>query len=76
MCRLMRRDATVEKRPNIDMVALEKQIKIQNEEYFNVYDLLVKNVLKEDQIEILCLNAQLVPEDADEVSTLLYCKES
>lgn len=72
----MRRDATVEKRPNIDMVALEKQIKIQNEEYFNVYDLLVKYVLKEDQIEILRLNAQLVPEDADEVSTLLYCKES
>lgn len=72
----MRRDATVEKRPNIDMVALEKQIKIQNEEYFNVYDLLVKNVLKEDQIEILRLNAQLVPEDTDEVSTLLYCKES
>lgn len=76
MCRLMRRDATVEKRPNIDMFALEKQIKIQNEEYFNVHDLLVKYVLKEDQIEILRLNAQLVPEDADEVSTLWYCKGS
>lgn len=47
------------------------RIRIQNEEYFEVYDYIAKNVPKEDQIEILNVNKQTVPDAEAQVNGLL-----
>lgn len=44
------------------------EIRIQNEEYFKVFDFIAKDVSKEDQIEILVSNGQLVPDTDAQVN--------
>lgn len=56
---------------NTDAMDHEKQIQVQNDEYFKVYDYITKNVPKEDQIEILDLNKQMVPDTDAEVNEKL-----
>lgn len=51
-----------------DTVALEKEIRFQNMKYFEIYDYIVKNVSKDDQIKILEFNKQTVPGTDDQVS--------
>lgn len=44
-----------------------KLIELQNREYYALYDQLAKNISKKEQIEILELNLQFVPENKSEV---------
>lgn len=45
----------------------EKLIELQNREYYALYDQLAKNISKKEQIQILELNLQFVPENKSEV---------
>lgn len=50
-----------------DLSELDKLIKSQNKEYYDLYDALAKNLKKKEQIEILNYNQQFVPEAKHEV---------
>lgn len=45
----------------VDLTELDQRIKLQNIEYYELYDLLAKNLTKKDQIEILKSNRQFIP---------------
>lgn len=49
------------------LTELDKLIKLQNKEYYDLYDTLAKNLKKKEQIEILESNIQLIPENKHEV---------
>lgn len=51
-----------------ELAELENQIRIQNQEYYDVYDKLAEHVSEQDQIDILNANLQIVPETKSEVS--------
>lgn len=51
-----------------DTVAVQKEIRCQNDEYYGIYDYVVKNVSKDDQIKILDFNGQMVPDTDDQVN--------
>lgn len=51
-----------------ELAELENQIRIQNQEYYDIYDKLAEHVSKQDQIDILNANFQIVPETKSEVS--------
>lgn len=51
---------------------LDKLIKLQNKEYYELYDTLAKNLKKKDQIEILRCNNQMIPETKYEVNSTIY----
>lgn len=56
-----------------DINELEKLIEKQNLEYFDIYDQIAKHLPKKDQLEILKLNGQFVPEAKSEVrSTIVH----
>lgn len=57
---------------NADLMDLEKQIQIQNNEYFEVYDYIKKYVTDEDQIAILNCNKQSVPDADDQVNSQAF----
>lgn len=46
---------------------LDEKIRIQNEEYFKVYDYIAKDVPKDDQIRILNAIGQTVPDSEAQV---------
>lgn len=50
------------------LTELDKLIKEQNKEYYDLYDALAKNLKKKEQIEILNYNTQFVPETKCEVN--------
>lgn len=50
------------------LTELDKLIKLQNKEYYDLYDALAKNLKKKEQIEILNYNQQFVPETKHEVN--------
>lgn len=50
------------------LTELDKLIKLQNKEYYDLYDGLAKNLKKKEQIEILNHNLQLIPETKYDVS--------
>lgn len=52
----------------MDLSELDKLIKVQNKEYYDLYDALAKNLKKKEQIEILNLNTQFVPDTKNEVN--------
>lgn len=52
----------------VGLSELDKLIKEQNEEYYELYDALAKNLKKKEQIEILKLNRQFVPDTKQEVN--------
>lgn len=70
-CRVIRRtfyncaDETVDA---VGSSELDKLIKVQNDEYYALYDALAKNLKKKEQIEILDLNFQLIPDTKCEVN--------
>lgn len=45
-----------------------EKMRIQNEEYFKVYDKIAKNMSKEEQIEILNANRQTIPDTEAQVN--------
>lgn len=59
--------AHVDEATDEDLSELEKQIKQQNIEYYELYDNIAKNLTKKDQIEILKANTQLIPGSKYEV---------
>lgn len=54
---------------NENSTEIEKQIRLQNEQYFEIYDFITKNVPKDEQIRILNANGQAVPETDVQVNT-------
>lgn len=50
------------------LTELDKRIKDQNEEYYELYDALAKSLKKKEQIELLEYNRQFVPDTKHEVS--------
>lgn len=58
----------VENTNNDDSTKLDEQIRSQNKEYFEIYDYIVNNVSKEDQITILNANGQVIPDTAAQVN--------
>lgn len=67
--RLIKRSAVPAKtRTTSDLAQLEKQIRQQNAEYYEIYDLLEENLSKDDQIEILNANLQIIPDTQYQVS--------
>lgn len=51
-----------------ELAELENQIRIQNQEYYDIYEKLADNVSDDDQIDILNANLQIVPETKSQVS--------
>lgn len=64
----MKRTVRAESRNTAELIELEKEIRTQNEEYFKIYDEIVRKVRKEDQIQILKTNKQFIPETDLQVS--------
>lgn len=56
----------------IEDVDLEKRIQAQNQQYFELYDKIAEDVAKENQIDILRANRQLIPETDNEVKAIGY----
>lgn len=54
-----------------DSMKLDEKIRSQNEEYFEIYDYIVNNVPKHDQIRILNANGELIPGEDFQVNGLL-----
>ena len=52
-----------------DSMELDEKIRAQNEAYYEIYDFIVKNVPKEEQILILNANGQAIPDKDDQVGT-------
>lgn len=59
-------------RDAVGLTELDKLIKVQNKEYYDLYDALAKNLKKKEQIEILNFNTQFVPETKCEVNMTNY----
>lgn len=57
-------------RTSSDLAELEKQIRQQNDEYYEIYDLLEEKLSKDDQIEILNANLQIIPDTQYQVSNI------
>lgn len=53
-----------------ELTELEEQIRIQNEQYFEVFDFIANHVPKDEQIRILNANGQAVPDTDTQVSSL------
>lgn len=51
-----------------ELAELENQIRIQNLEYYDIYERLAEYVSDQDQIDILNANLQFVPETKIQVS--------
>lgn len=64
----MKRTVRAECRNTAELIELEKEIRTQNEEYFRIYDEIAKKVQKEDQIQILKINKQFIPDSDLQVS--------
>lgn len=68
----MKRDIRpIENTNNGDSMKLDEQIRKQNEEYFEIYDYVEKNVPKFNQIMILDANEQAVPDTNTQVNRSL-----
>lgn len=66
---VIQRDIRPTKNTNTgDSIELEKQIRIQNEQYFEIYDYVAKNLTKAEQIRILSANGQALPNSNAQVS--------
>lgn len=72
--RIIKRNYSIceEEITDADMSELEKTIKQQNEEYYNLYDTIAKNLTKKDQVEILKTNFQLIPDNKYDVCILFH----
>lgn len=51
-----------------DSTALDRLIKLQSKEYYELYDTLAKSLKKKDQIEILKSNGERAPDSKHEVN--------
>lgn len=51
-----------------DLTEVERLVKIQNQEYYELHDTLAKSLKKKDQIEILHSNSQWIPDTKYEVN--------
>lgn len=49
-------------------MAHQKEIRFQNDEYFNVYDYIKKSVPEDEQIQILDFNKQIIPGTDEQVN--------
>lgn len=56
------------------LTELDKRIKEQNGEYYELYDALAKNLKKKEQIELLECNRQFVPDTKHEVNEYAIAK--
>lgn len=67
--RLMKRAVipTVNKSSS-ELAELENRIRVQNQEYYDMYERLDQYVSEQDQIDLLNANLQIVPETRTEVS--------
>lgn len=50
-------------------MAVWNKIRYQNVKYFEVYDYIIKNVPRDDQIDILNFNGQMVSDTDEQVSS-------
>lgn len=68
--RIIRRNcsSSSDETTDAELTELDQLIKLQNKEYFDLYDTIAKNVEKKDQIEILERNLQFIPETKTEVN--------
>lgn len=71
-CRDTRSNVTASSSNDANSVELEKQIEVQNHEYFKVYDYIKEHVSEEDRFAILNCNKQTVPAADDQVNQWAY----